>query len=116
MNNETQSNKFIVNNPEIQLKAESIANEAEVNYSEMYDGQSDKFIAKEHKDNELDNLYHALYRLSNATNAVISFIKTNNDAIQSSTFAINSRAIELEKSIGLNEPASGQIPATPNVN
>jgi hypothetical protein len=77
MNNETQSNKFIVNNPEIQLKAESIANEAEVNYSEMYGDQSNKFIAKEHKDNELDNLYHALYRLSNATNAVVSFIKTN---------------------------------------
>jgi GH24 family phage-related lysozyme (muramidase) len=48
-----------------------------VNYSEMYGDQSNKFIAKEHKNNELDNLYYALYRLSNATNAVVSFIKTN---------------------------------------
>lgn len=81
-----------------------------VNYSEMYGDQSNKFIAKEHKNNELDNLYYALYRLSNATNAVVSFIKTNNDAIQAAALAINSRAIELETSIGLNGPASGQIP------
>lgn len=88
-------------------------NDVESDYAKMYGDKSNKFVTEEHKDNTLDNLYKALYRLANATHAANEFIKTNNDAIQAiqaASFAINSRAIELEKSIGLNGPASGQIP------
>lgn len=82
-------------------------------YAKMYGNKSNNFVTEEHKANTLDNLYKALYRLANATHAANEFIKTNNDAIQAiqaASFAINSRAIELEKSIGLNGPAPGQIP------
>jgi hypothetical protein len=88
--------------------------------------QSNKFVTEEHKvptnffdnrpikdkdkDNVLDNLYDALYRLTNATHAAKSFIKTTNDGIQAATHAINADAVELETSIGLNGPAPGQIP------
>jgi len=80
-------------------------------YAKMYGDKSNKFITEEHKDNVLlDNLYDALYRLTNATHAAKSFIKTTNDGIQAATHAINADAVELETSIGLNGPAPGQIP------
>ena len=84
--------------------------DVESDYAKMYGDKSNKFVTEEHKDNTLDNLYKALYRLANATHAANEFIKTNNDAIQAASFAINSRAIELETSIGLNGPTPGQIP------
>lgn len=98
------------------MNYQAINKNEEVNYAQMYGNNSNKFIAGENKDNALDNLYDAIYRLANATHTVTSLIKTNNEAIQAAALAINSKAIELEKSIGLNEPAAGQTPATPNVN